>query len=213
MIAVWRIASLQLPVFAKTFSLAFRYYEHGRHSQGGRRFKVARQILEHCGLCWIDAVPREEALIDLRKRLGVKIRCGDVEHVLEVAIDFEFLHDCIGMLACAIRKNELAAREIFQCCTQSRIGFQRRMIDAVHELEIIIGLQTMFGHETAHRRSIAFVIFLLQAKSLVFRYLQKIRNISAYAFINLLPQIEVMWVERVVEIEHPGFDMAETARF
>src|SRR5262245_59945706 len=114
MIDVRRIASLQLPVFAKNLSLAFRHYEHGRHSQGVRRFKVARQILEHCGLCWIDAVPREEALIDLWERLGVKIRRSNVEHVLEVAIDFEFLHDCIGVLACAIRKNELAAWEIFQ---------------------------------------------------------------------------------------------------
>ena len=94
-----------------------------------------------------------------------------------------------------------------------RVGFQRRVIDAVHELEIIIRLQTMLGHEAAHRRSIAFVVVLLQAKCLVFRYLQEVRNISAYALINLLPQIEVMRVERVVEIEHPGFDMAETARF
>ena len=122
MIDVWRITSLQLPVFAKNLPLPFRHHEYGRHSQGVRCFKVARQILEHCGFCRIDAVPREEALIDLWERLGVKIRRGNVEHVLEVAIDFEFLHDCIGVLACAIRKNELAARKIFQCCTQSGLG-------------------------------------------------------------------------------------------
>src|SRR5262245_25569263 len=201
MIDVWRIPSLQLPVFAKNLALPFRHYEHGRHSQSMRCFKIAREILEHCGFCRIDAVPREEALIDLWKRLGVKIRRGNVEHVLEVTINLEFLHDCSSVLACAIRKNELAAGKIFQSRTQSRIGLQRRMIDAVHELEIIIGLQTMLGHQAAHRRSIALVVVLLQAKRLVSRYLQEVGHISAYPLINLLPQIEVMRVERIVEIE------------
>ena len=54
-----------------------------------RRFEVARQILEHRGLCRIDAVAREEAVIGLRQRLRLELGGDDVEHVLEMLVDLE----------------------------------------------------------------------------------------------------------------------------
>jgi len=70
----------------------------------------------------------------------------------------------------------------------------------------------VLGHHPAHGRAVALVIVLLHAERLVFRDLQKIRDVGADALIHLLPEIEVMRIEGVVEIEDPGFDIAETAR-
>ena len=44
------------------------------------------------------------------------------------------------------------------------------------------------------------------------RHLQEVRDVVADALVDLLPEIEVMRIERVVEIEHPGLDAAEAAR-
>src|SRR6188508_1078709 len=86
------------------------------------------------------------------------------------------------------------------------------MIDLVDKLEIIIGPHAMLGHHPAHGGAVTPVIVFLQPECFVLRDLQKIGNIGADALIDLLPEIEVMRVKRVVEIEYPGFDAAETAR-
>src|SRR5665213_466395 len=86
------------------------------------------------------------------------------------------------------------------------------MIDLMYEFEIVIRLHPVLGHQTAHGGAVALVIILLYAERLVLRHLQKIRNVGADAVVHLLPEIEVVWVERVVEIENPSLDMAETAR-
>ncbi len=86
------------------------------------------------------------------------------------------------------------------------------MVDFVHEVEIVVGTHAVFGHHPAHGRAVAFVIVLLQTERLVLRNLQEIRDVGADAIIHLLPEIEVMRIKRVVEIEDPGLDIAETAR-
>src|SRR4029079_2893800 len=86
------------------------------------------------------------------------------------------------------------------------------MIDPVHKIEIVVGLHAMFGHHSAHRGAVAAVIVLLYAKGLVLRDLQEVGNIGADALIDLLPKVEVVRIERVVEIEYPSLDMAETSR-
>jgi hypothetical protein len=39
---------------------------------------------------------------------------------------------------------------------------------------------------------------------------EKTRDVLADAVVNLLPQIEVMGIERVVEIKNPGLDVGKT---
>src|SRR4051812_4377651 len=85
------------------------------------------------------------------------------------------------------------------------------MIDLVDELQEVVGLHAMLGHEPAHRGAIALVVVLLDAKRLVLADLEEIRDERADAVVDLLPEIEVVRIERVVEIEHPGFDRAEAA--
>jgi hypothetical protein len=42
--------------------------------------------------------------------------------------------------------------------------------------------------------------------------LEEIRDVVADALVHLLPQVDVMRIERVVEVEHPGVDVLEDAR-
>lgn len=86
------------------------------------------------------------------------------------------------------------------------------MINPVHEVEIGVGTHAVLGHHPAHRGAVTFVVIFLQAERFVFRHFQKIRDVGADTFVYLLPEIEMMRVERVVEIEHPSLDVAETAR-
>ena len=86
------------------------------------------------------------------------------------------------------------------------------MVNLVHEFEIVVGLHAVFGHHPPHGGAIAEIIVLLHTKRRVGRYFQKIGDVGANTLVHLLPEIEVMRIERVVEIEHPGFDVAEAAR-
>ena len=95
---------------------------------------------------------------------------------------------------------------------ERRIGLERRMVDLVHEVEIVVGLHAVLGHQPAHGGAVALVIVLLHAEGLVVRHFQKIGDVVADALVHLLPEIEMMRIERVVEIEHPGLDVAEAAR-
>ena len=61
-----RIAPFQFPCFAEYFTLPLRHNEHGCHSKRVWRFQVAREILEHCCLCGIDAVAGKKAMVYLR---------------------------------------------------------------------------------------------------------------------------------------------------
>ena len=66
------------------------------------------------------------------------------------------------------------------------------------------GCQPVLLHQAAQRRAVAPVVILLQAERLVMRDLEEIDDVIADAHIDLLPEIEVMRIKRVVEIEHPG---------
>src|SRR5690348_14915449 len=86
------------------------------------------------------------------------------------------------------------------------------MVDLVNELEKVVGLHAVLGHEAAHGGAIALVIILLDAERLIFADLEEIRDERADSVVDLLPEIEIVRIERVVEVEHPGFDRAERAR-
>ena len=173
--------------------------------------EVSRQVLEHRSLGRVDAMLFQEAVIDLRQRLGIEVGGGDVEHVLEVMVDLEPLHHRIGMRARAVGEDELAARQLFDRIAELGIGQQRRVIDLVHELQEIVGLHAVLGHQPAHRGAVALVVILLDLERLVLADLQVIRHERADALVDLLPQIEMMRIKRVVEIEHPGLDRIEIA--
>src|SRR6185312_16205666 len=86
------------------------------------------------------------------------------------------------------------------------------MVDLVHELEIVVGLEAMFGHQSAHRRAIALVVVLLHPERLFLGHFEEVGDVGADALVDLLPEIEVMRIECVVEVEDPCLDVAEAAR-
>ena len=85
------------------------------------------------------------------------------------------------------------------------------MIDLMHVIEEIVRLHAVLGHQPAHGGAVALVIVLLHAERLLVRDLKKARDVVADALVHLLPEIEVMGIERVVEVEHPGLDVLEVA--
>ena len=83
------------------------------------------------------------------------------------------------------------------------------MIDLMHDFEELVRLEPVLLHQAAQRRAIAPVIVLLQPERLFVGDFEEIDDVVADAHVDLLPEIEVMRIKRVVEIEHPGLDMAE----
>src|SRR6266540_329072 len=82
----------------------------------------------------------------------------------------------------------------------------------MHEVEEVIGLHAVLGHQSAHRGAVAFVIVLLQPERVLLADLEVIRDVVADALVDLLPEIDVMRVEGVVEVEHPGVDLIDGTR-
>ena len=154
----------------------------------------------------------EKAVVHMRHRFGIEIGSGNVEHIIEVVADFEPRHHGFGVLAGAVGHDQLAPGQLFDRRAEHRIWHKRRVVDLMDELEIVVGLQAVLGHQAAHGGAVAAVIILLQAEGFVLRHAKISRDVVANAFVHLLPKIEVMGIERVVEIEHPGFDRGENAR-
>src|SRR5215813_3906505 len=86
------------------------------------------------------------------------------------------------------------------------------MIDLVHEIEEVVGIHSVLGHQAAHRGAVARVVIFLHPERFLVGDLEESRNVVADALVHLLPEIEVMGIERVVEIEHPGLDVVEGTR-
>ena len=85
------------------------------------------------------------------------------------------------------------------------------MVDLVNVFEIIVRVEPVLGHQSAHGGAIALVIVLLDPEGLVLRDLEEFGDVGADAVVDLLPE-QVMRIERVVEIEHPGFDVRKSTR-
>ena len=90
------------------------------------------------------------------------------------------------------------------------IGRQRRMIDLMHDFEKFVRLEAVLLHQAAHGRTVAPVIVLLHPERFVMRDLEEADDVVADALVDLLPQIEMMRIQRVIEVEDPGLDMFET---
>src|SRR5258706_1108046 len=83
------------------------------------------------------------------------------------------------------------------------------MIDSMHVSKVIVGVHAMLGHHAAHGSAIAAIIVLLDPAGFISGYPEKGADEFADPDVNLLPQIDVMRIQRVVEIKHPGVDVGE----
>jgi hypothetical protein len=85
------------------------------------------------------------------------------------------------------------------------------LIDLMHEFQEVVGLHVVLGHQPAHGGAVALVIVLLHAERVMLGDAEELRHEAADAIVDLLPEIEIVRIERVVEVEHPGFDGVEAA--
>ena len=211
MIDIGRIAAFQLPVLAHHFLGAVGHHQHRGHAELVRHHEVAGEILEHRRFRGIDAVDAQELVVGLRRRLRLQFGGDDVEHRLEMLGDAEPLQHRAGMVGRAVGQDQLAAGKFCDRRAHRGVGLQRRMIDLVHVGQIIVGVHAVLGHHAAHAGAVAAVIVLLDHAGFFRGDLEKRADEFADPRIDLLPQIDVMRVQRVVEIEHPGVDVAEGA--
>ena len=117
----------------------------------------------------------------------------------------------LGVVGRAVGQDQLAARQPGDRRAHRRVRLERRMIDLVHVSEVIVGAHAVLGHHAAHAGAVAAVIVLLDDAGFLVRNFQISGDEFADPLVDLLPQIDVVRVERVVEIEHPGVDMMEGA--
>ena len=208
---MWRVAAGKFPFLAQHDTCAFRHDQHRGHAQRMRHFEIAGEVLEDRGTRRIDLVTGEESLIDPRPWFGFKLGGPDIEYVFEVLFDAEPAQHGIGMMARAVGEYEFAARQLGDGRAQRGIGLERRMIDLMHDFKKLVRLEPVLLHQAAHRRAVAAIVVLLQPERLVMGDFEKVYDVIADAYVDLLPEIEMMRIERVVEVEHPGVDMVEPA--
>src|ERR1700746_163847 len=83
------------------------------------------------------------------------------------------------------------------------------MIDLMDDFEKLIRLEIVLFHQAAKGRAVTPIVVLLQVESFFGRDFEEIGNVIANALVNLLPQIEMVRIKRVIEIEDPGLDFFE----
>ena len=76
-------------------------------------------------------------------------------------------------------------------------------------VEEALGFDAVLHHEPAQGGAVALVVVLLHAERLRGRNLEIAGDVVADARVHLLPEIDVVGIERVVEIEDPGLDGGE----
>src|SRR5262249_33395947 len=112
----------------------------------------------------------------------------------------------------AVGQNQLASGQALDRRSQRRVWSKRRMIDLVDEIEEVVGFHAVLGHEPPHRSAVTLVVVFLYAERLLVGDLEVAGDVVANALVHLLPEVEMMRIKRVIEIENPGFHMAERAR-
>ena len=160
----------------------------------------------------VDAVPLEETHVGWGVGLGLELGGDDVEHVFEMVIEAKARQHRDGVAAGAVGEDQLAAGELLDRYAERGVGLERGVVDLVYEVEEVVRLHAVLGHQPAHRGAVALVVVLLQPERVLSADLEVVRDVVADALVDLLPQVDVMRIERVVEVEHPGFDMIEGTR-
>ena len=158
------------------------------------------------GMC----VAGEELLVGLRGRFRLELGGDDVEHVLEMLVDFEPLEDGLCVLDRAVRQDQLAAGQPSIAAPSAGLGSSGEWSMSWTN-RIIVGADAVLGHHAAHGCAVALVVLLLDAMGASSGILEILRDVVTDPGVDLLPQVDLARIQRVVEVEHPGVDMAEAA--
>ena len=66
------------------------------------------------------------------------------------------------------------------------------MIDFVHVIEEVVGVEAVLGHHAPHGGAVAAIVILLNLEGFILRHVQVLRNEIANPHVHLLPQIDMM---------------------
>ena len=110
-----------------------------------------------------------EALIGLARRLRRQAGGDDVEYVVEMVEDAELARGALGMAAVAVGEDEFAARQLPDRSAQHRIRHQPRIVDVVHLLQEIVGIDAVPLPSARERRAVFAIELLLQLARLLAR--------------------------------------------
>src|SRR5436189_4786354 len=86
------------------------------------------------------------------------------------------------------------------------------MIDLMHIGEKVVSVHAVFAHHAAHGGAITPVIVLLDPTGFLCGHPEEGADELANSRIDLMPKIDVMRIQRVVEVEHPCVDIGKEAR-
>src|SRR5215207_2093159 len=83
------------------------------------------------------------------------------------------------------------------------------MIHVMDEGEELVDVHATLQHQPAQGRAVVAVETSLQALRLSLAYIEQAAEIGADAPVHLAEEVDLARIERVVEVEDPGFDVAE----
>src|SRR5215207_6662997 len=158
-------------------------------------------------------MPRKEALIGLRGRFGEEIGGDDIEDILEVLGDPERADDVVSVLSRTRGEDELSPGQGSQRGAPHRVRRQARMVDVMGKIEEGFGRNALVDHEAAQRRPVALVVVLLNSARSQAIDTEMVRDPGRDPIVDLLPEIGVMRIKRVVEIEDPSLYLRKVAHF
>src|SRR5262249_45494936 len=136
----------------------------------------------------------------------------DVEHVVEVAGGLEPGENGIGVWPRGVGQKQLLAPGGLRRRPPRRGVGGGGGVGLMNEKRGDIGGHAALWRSAAARRAQVLLVIFLQAECLLGSDLEIARDVVAYALVDLLPQVEVMGIKRVVEIENPRLHMTEGAR-
>ena len=120
------------------------------------------------------------------------------------------LHDALGMRHVACGEDDLAAGKRLERRLERRVGLDRRVVDVVHVIEEMRGIDAVQGHHAAHRSAVLAPVLFLHAARLLGVDLEQVGDVAADAHVDLGEQVATRRIERVVEVEQP--DVGVVAR-
>ena len=181
----------------------------GAHPERVRDGQVAGVILEHGATGGVEAVPGEDRGEGLRIGLGVEFGMLDAVDRVEQARKPPCRQDFLGIGCAGVGVDDLAARKLPDRAGEAGVGCEDREVDVVNLVQIGTGVDTVFAHETGEGCAIGLPVMGAQAVGADAVDLKGLHDPVGHPDLDLVEEPHVRRVERVVEVEDPGGDVAE----
>ena len=121
-------------------------------------------------------------------------------------IDAQPPDDILRVSERAVREDKFPPRQRIYGMAERRIGEHRRNVDVMDEMEKLRRLEPIDRHQARKRRAMLDIKVLLDTSRFRGVDVEIARDEGGHALVDLREEIAFRRIERVVEIENPGFD-------